>query len=120
MKEAELKSAVEEYLQYGANQGKWVFLRLNSGDFIEVRGQTRRRIKGCPKGTADFLILKTALLWDGVHATRIPSVRVIFIELKSDKGKQTKEQGEFQGEVEAQGAQYHIIRTLEEIAEVLK
>ncbi len=59
--EAQLKKTVEDYLQYGANQGQWVFLRLNSGDFIETRGETRRRIKGCPKGTADFLVIQAAL-----------------------------------------------------------
>lgn len=112
MKEGELKLAIEEYLQYGQNQGKWMFLRLNAGDFIEVRGNTRRRIKGCPKGTADFFVLTSFQcgLW-------IP--RPMFLELKSHTGKQTKEQKEFQEMVTVHCAGYYIIRSVEELMEIL-
>ena len=78
MLESELKLSVEQYLQYGQNQGKWMFLRLNSGDFKEVRGETRRRIKGCPKGTADFIIIKG---WYPFSAL-ILDTYVFFLELK--------------------------------------
>ena len=42
--EAELKKTVEDWLQYQQNLGRLMFLRLNSGDFIEVRGNTRRSL----------------------------------------------------------------------------
>ena len=64
MLEKDLKRTVEDYLQYQQNQGKLVYLRLNAGDFIEVRGETRRRVKGCPKGTADFLVLQNHVFYE--------------------------------------------------------
>ncbi len=106
MREAELKSAVDDYLNILQNQGKVLFLRLNSGDFIEVRGETRRRVRGCPKGTADYIVI-------------MPN-RVIFLELKSDVGKQSKEQKEFQGKVEEQGALYYVVRSVDEVMEVIE
>ncbi len=111
MKENELKTTVADYLQIGMNQGKWYYDRLNSGDFIEVRGDTRRRIKGCRKGTADFLVLQKTGCWG--------TPRVLFVELKGDKGRQNEEQREFQHLVEEQGAMYAIIKSVEELEEVL-
>ncbi len=112
MLESDLKLAVEQYLQYKQNAGELVFLRLNTGDFIEVRGNTRRRVKGCPKGTSDFMVIQQAP-WPPY--TPLCS----FIELKSDKGKQRLEQGAFQKLVEAQGAEYYIVRSVEELEELL-
>lgn len=113
MKEADLKLAVTDYLQYAQNQGKLVYLRLNAGDFIEVRGDTRRRVKGCPKGTADLMVIKRG------YYECVTILRAIFLELKSAKGKQTKEQAEFQQMIEEQGAEYYIIRSIERLQEVL-
>ena len=112
MKEAELKSAVEEYLQYKQNAGELVYLRLNTGEFIELRGDTRRRVKGCPKGTADLLVLMGAGGFVGC-------LRVIFLELKSEKGRSSPEQAAFGKLVEMQGCEYHIVRSIEEMEEVL-
>ena len=64
MKEADLKKTVIDLLQYKQNLGELVFFRLNSGDFIEVRGDTRRRIKGCMKGCADILVLRKKILYE--------------------------------------------------------
>ena len=111
MKESELKHAVEEYLQFQQNLGRLLFLRLNAGDFIEARGETRRRIKGCPKGTADLLVL----MWRPFM--KQPSI--IFFELKSDKGKQSVGQAEFQQVAVKQGAEYHIVRSVDEAMEIL-
>ena len=104
--EGTLKSTVENYLQVLENQGKLIFLRLNSGDFIEVRGNSRRRVKGCPAGTADFEI--------------IVGECTIFLELKSKNGKQNKEQKLFERKVKSFGCEYHIIRSFEELENVLK
>jgi len=112
MKESDLKLAVADYLQILQNQGKLVYLRLNAGDFIEVRGNSRRRVKGCPAGTADFVGIMGAC--DAYIVDK-----VFFLELKSAKGRQTKEQLAFQEMVEMQGAQYYIIRNIEELMEVL-
>ena len=111
MKESELKHAVEEYLQYQQNLGRLLFLRLNAGDFIEVRGNTRRRIKGCPKGTADLLVLK----WSPF----LMQPMVVFLELKSEKGKQSPEQVEFQQVAVQHGAEYYIVYSAAEVMEIV-
>jgi hypothetical protein len=113
LREADIKRAVEDYLQYGQNQGKWVFLRLNSGEFIEVRGKTRRRIKGCPKGTADFLVITKG------EICLLPKCCCIFIEVKSSTGRQSPEQKNFEYLVEVQGAEYYIVRSVEELQKIL-
>lgn len=110
LREADIKRAIDDYLQYGQNAGKWLFLRLNSGEFIEVRGETRRRIKGCPAGTSDFLVIREA---------DFEGHDVIFLEVKSPTGKQSKEQIIFQALAEAQGAEYHLIRSVEELQKIL-
>ena len=53
------------------------------------------------------------------NAPRIIAPFVIFLELKGDKGKQRPEQGAFQKLVEAQGCEYHIVRSVEEVAGIL-
>ena len=53
--ESDLKYGVDEYLQYGKNAGRWLFFRLNAGDFIIQQGNSRRRIKGVPIGTAPIV-----------------------------------------------------------------
>ena len=44
---------------------------------------------------------------------------VIFLEAKGDKGKQREDQHTFQELVEAQGAEYHIVRSLDEVIDIL-
>ena len=117
LREADIKRAVDDFLTYQQNLGKLVFLRLNSGDFIETRGETRRRIRGCPKGTADYLVLHEG---GELFATdKLFACMCVFIELKSPAGKQSKEQKEFQALVEAQGAEYHIVRSVSELERIL-
>lgn len=106
-----LKRLVENYLQYGTNLQKWLFFRLNSGDFIVVQGKSRRRIKGMPKGTADFVVFR-----------RIPkkkACRTIFLETKSVHGHQTSEQREFEHEATEQGAEYYLIQDFAEVERLL-
>lgn len=127
--ESQLKLAVSDYLEYGLNQGKWYADRLNSGEIIAVAGNSRRRIKLCREGTADFMVIKARpiarlALADSKEpigwAHDVIGCRLIFLELKSDKGKQSPEQGAFQKLAEAQGAEYHIIRSLEDLQAVLE
>ena len=125
--EADVKLAVSERLQYAENQGKLVHLRLNSGDFIETRGDTRRRIKGAPKGAADFLVLQAvaySLTYAGVPLNHqppvIPATRVTFIEVKKPKGgKQSDDQKVFEAKVRQFNARYFIVTSIEQLEEVL-
>ena len=104
--EADLKRTVTDYLEYQQNAGKLLYFRLNAGDFIELRGNTRRRVKGCMAGTSDLLVVKQG--------------KAIFLELKSDKGKQSPAQGAFQKLVQMQGTSYSIVRSLEELEKILR
>ena len=103
--EASLKRAVRDYLQYKTNLGELYADQLFSGEAIEVRGKTRRKIQGCQAGTADFFVLKNG--------------HTIFLELKGDKGRQTPAQGAFQKLVKMQKAEYHLIHSIEELQEII-
>ena len=103
--EADLKRAVIDYLEYGMNQGKWWFTRLNSGKAFVKRGGKEYMIQLCDEGTSDLLVVKQG--------------KAIFIELKSTKGKQSPAQGAFQKLIQMQGASYSIVHSLEELEELL-
>ena len=111
--ESDLKIAVSDYLEYGLNQGKWYFDRLNSGEVIVVAGESRRRVKLCREGTADFLVIKP------VKRSGVVISQIIFLELKSGKGRSSPEQRAFKVLVESQGASYRIIKSLEELQEII-
>src|SRR4029077_3414598 len=54
--------------------------------------------------------------WDGPYFICIP----LWLECKSDSGKQSEAQKSFQAEVEAQGHKYLIVRKPEDLIEYLK
>ena len=111
--ESQLMQAVSDYLQYAQNQGKLYYARLNSGSAFVKRGNKFYKIQLCEEGTADFFILTKFQcgLW-------IP--RIIFIEVKSEKGRASPAQNAFKLLVEAQLAEYCVVRSLEELEEVLR
>ncbi len=116
--EKDIKKQVEDYLTYKQNQGKLIFFRLNTGDII-IQGEKTRRFKGCGiTGASDLLVIRAR--------TRSLSPRVamdysenIFIECKSDTGKQTPAQRHFQKLVEEMGCQYILARKLEDVSGVI-
>jgi hypothetical protein len=109
-RESDTKKACADLLEVYYAQGKLVFQRLNSGDFIEVRGTSRRRIIGCKPGTSDFHI--DTLGYSGRN-------RSIYIEVKSSTGTQSPKQCEFALDVEAQSAEYYVVRDADELREIL-
>ena len=124
LSESQVKQACEEYLQYQMNQEKLWYARLNAGDFIETRGDTRRRIKGAGKGTADLIVIQPVNIqthYKGqargkAHLT----TRVTFVECKSSKGKQSPDQVEFEGMITNLHCRYTIVRSADELIEILK
>lgn len=64
------------------------------------------RSLGCLSGAADLVMV-------------LPSA-IIFLELKAAKGKQSKEQIDFQKKVTELGYQYYVIKDLHDLKEVLK
>ena len=119
MKEKDLAKVVEDYLQLGENQDKWTWDRLNSGAaFVEGR-----KIRSCRAGTADYMVWKSFTTSHGsVGGYKIIRRHCIltFIELKGDKGKQRPSQKEFQARAEKHGAEYFIVKSLEQLQEILE
>ena len=120
MLEADTKKTIADHLQYQMNLGKLWFSRMNSGEVIVCRGERKYKVQLCPEGTPDFLVLQSELLWDGVHATRIPSVRSIFLEVKAPKKKMTRAQEFMKRLLEAQGAIVEVVRSVEEVQNILE
>lgn len=117
LSEADIKKGCIDYLQYQQNLGRLVYLRLNAGDFVVLnKDGSHRMIKGCQAGTTDILVLTNNGRYDAPNKFHcIP----IFIELKSTKGRTSPAQNAFKILVEAQGASYFIIRSVEKLMEVL-
>ncbi|KKM07923.1 hypothetical protein LCGC14_1729110 [marine sediment metagenome] len=111
--EAQVKYAVNEYLETMMAMGKLYFERLNAGNFIEVRGETRRRIKGAKKGTSDFFVIQGG---EGAHELL---TFVTFVEVKSSKGKQSPDQLEFEEMITKYHCRYAVVRSVDELQEVL-
>jgi hypothetical protein len=85
-------------------------IRLNSGvTLLEHKGR-KRAIRMMPKGTADILALRFAL-----HLTpSLNAVRPVWLEVKTDKGKQSADQRAFELIVRAEGHDYAVVRSVEE------
>jgi hypothetical protein len=96
---------------------------LNSGDVFRPGAAGKMyKVKGSPKGTADCLVLQKEVRIAKISLNRVTYTvpRPIFIEFKSDKGKQTPEQKAFEETVKQQGYEYYVIRSIDELVEVLK
>jgi len=122
--EAEVKRSVEDYLSYAMNQGKLWFCRLNAGDFIDTRGGSRRRIKGAGAGTADLIVIQPGQVhleyMSKQQGPGIPVAFTTFVECKSSKGKTTKVQDEFEDRVTKLHCRYCVVRSVDELQEILK
>ena len=114
--ERQLKLAVEDYLQYGMNQEKWYFDRLNSGSLLTQRGQNTYRVNLCREGTGDFMVIRK---WWPQGAPNKWETRVLFLELKGEKGKTSPAQNAFKILVESQGASYVVIRSIDGLEKAL-
>lgn len=102
MSEIQLQSAVIDYL----NLKKHFFWRQNTTPVYDVTRKTFRKMgKGALKGVPDIIIIT-----DGGFA--------VFLELKS-KGKYlSKEQKEFKERCDKIGAEYYLIRSVDELKEI--
>jgi len=117
MNESELKRSVEDYLTYQMNLGKLYYDRLNSGSILARRGDKTYKVALCREGTADLYVLQK---WHPRGAPNKWETRVIYLECKTERGKQRPEQGGFQNLVEAQGASYYIVRSLDDVIDIIE
>ena len=80
---------------------------LNFAGDNAIRGAIRRS-EGIVKGVSDFILLIPRLQWHG-----------LMIELKTEEGRQSSAQKEWQMLVEAQGYRYEVIRSVKDFRELL-
>jgi len=116
MRESELSRAVRDYLQYEENLGNLYFDRLQAGSLLAKYGDRFNKVTLCKPGTADYFVLK----WEEPDwAPTKGWTRVIFLELKGKGGKQTDDQKDFAEAVGRQGGEYYIVRSVDDVMEVL-
>lgn len=94
--EREIQKAILDYL---AIRRVWA-MRLNSGKIL-IPGRKFRMVRLLPEGTPDILCF--------------PKGKVVWLEIKNDKGKQTREQQEFALRATAEGHGYIVARSIADV-----
>lgn len=103
--EAEIKIACLDWL----TRLHYRPIRIQTGNLVVPAGQHRRRCIQCaPIGTADCLIVLP------------PNGYALFVEFKSEKGKQSPEQIEFAEWCASVGAGYRLIRSLDDLIAAMR
>lgn len=118
VKEIDIQKAIKDYLQYMENQGKLMFIRNQAGGYPTKEGHYITMGK---KGSPDLFVWMSDLKFiDGYFSSQLMSyLRCIVFEIKSKKGKQTKSQKVWQEKFEKLGGEYYIVRSIEEVIEIL-
>jgi hypothetical protein len=77
--------------------------------WVETKDRRRRPIKVAEEGTAD--IFATPMILVNVAGVNVKVHQPLWIETKSDVGRQSSDQKEFQRNVEASGHEYIMVRS---------
>jgi len=102
MKETAIQRAIITLLQYLENSGKLYFFRSGAGAVRTEKGSYFKTGKpGCPD---------ISVCMDG---------RYIGLEVKTKKGRQTDNQKEAQQRIEKAGGEYHIVRSVREVENII-
>lgn len=102
----------------GYLQAERIFaIRLNSGLRIEEHNGKRRAIHMCAAGTADIVACVTVS--GNFKGCPVQWVEPFFFEIKSETGRQSAVQASFERQVKDAGAQYFVIRSVENLKDVL-
>lgn len=106
MTETQIQSQIIDYLQLLENQGKLFVQRVNNMGVYDPKVKAHRRFpKGAKKGFPDIICLKDGLL--------------IGLEVKTNVGKQSKEQKEMEKLMKEHGAAYFVVRSLDEVIKIV-
>lgn len=103
MKESGIITAIAQYLQYQENLGRLVFIRNNSGAFINPRGNFFKMGKA---GSPDFIIF-------------ICNGKCLHVEVKNEKGKLNENQIEYSLKIKELDHQYFIVRSVDDVESLL-
>ena len=90
--------------QYGRTHDKCLF-HVNNKAKNGIEGN-RMKAMGVKTGVSDLVL--------------VTSQGTIYIEVKTPTGSQSKEQKEFQQQVESLGQKYFVVRTLDEFQDIVK
>ena len=102
MNETAIQRAIITLLQYLENQGKLYFFRSGAGAMKTANGSYFKTGKpGCP----DISMCMCG--------------RYIGLEVKTKKGRQTASQKEAQQRIEKAGGEYHIVRSVREVENII-
>ena len=74
-------------------------------DSKDAKEQMRKISTGLYAGVSDLIIIHFG--------------KVLFVEVKNDKGRQSDKQKDFQQLIEAQGFKYYLVRSLEELKQII-
>ena len=102
MTESKIQYDICQYLQ---SKGIFAFSVPN-----ELAGKDPRRMRhfvamGLRSGVSDLIVL-------------LPN-RIIFLEVKTDKGRQSDNQKRFQKKVESLGFEYYVVRSVDEVEKIV-
>ena len=107
-KESAIVTACCNWLALLENSGKLVYQRNNTGAVVTREfGRKARFLRFGKKGASDILIF-------------CPGGRTLHVEVKSDVGKMSFEQMEYEHKITALGHTYYLIRSLDELENILK
>ena len=123
LSESDVMRQISDFLDVKMASGSLYWDRLNSGNAYvgNIYGENKWKISLCRKGTADIIVLKGIPFPMALRPEEVPAVicQVIYLEVKGPKGKQSQEQFEFETLVKEQGAEYYVVRSLEEVMEII-
>jgi len=124
MKEIQIQKAIKDYLQILENQGKLMFLRNQAGGYATKEGHY---IKMGKKGSPDLLVwvksgksIPVSVISPDTDWIEIENLRAIALEVKSATGTQSKDQKEWQDKFEKLGGEYYIVRSVDEVIDIMK
>lgn len=109
MKESEIQSQIIDYLTILENQGKLFFQRTNNIPVSQMRNGKRvfrKMAKGQKKGFPDIVVIFKR--------------KFVGIEVKTEKGRMSKEQKTMQQLVEKNGGIYKVVRSVDDVKNLLE
>ena len=115
MKESDVQRAILDWLA-----AKRIFaLRMQVGAMVsEYQGKKRFMRFGVP-GCADILAFQNEPRYDVDNDEEVPDITPTWIECKAPKGRQSDLQKSFQAQVEAEGHQYILAYSLDDVIAAL-
>ena len=122
--EKTIQSAIQEFLELQEELGLLVYQKNNTGAVrIERPGAKSSFMRFGKKGSPDFLVWRfrelriAALDHDTINFQAF--LETLFIEVKTDVGKQSDAQRVFQQKVEKLGGIYLVVRSLDDVKKII-